>query len=103
MDTTHNVLLNTILKLAENPTHQQTLREEFLQVIGKDNFLSAEHLPDLQYTNAVFRETHRTMNPFIFAASPRVYDYDVEVSGYNLPAGTQMMFSFDAVQNDPEV
>jgi len=101
VDTTHHLLLWILLNLARNPDKQSKLRDELFSVLGNGP-LEASHLSDLPYLNACIRESHRLTPTAPFLTS-RTFDQDIEIGGYQIPAGIRVFFISCAVQRDPAV
>jgi len=107
VDNTSTVLRWNLLNLAFSPEAQRKVREE-LRANGIVRGGSSEKLAEvlnsgkssLPYLNAAIRETYR-MRPIGVSPSLRKLDQDIEVGGYNVPAGTTMMFNGRNAQMDP--
>lgn len=84
-ETTTLALTYTFLELAKNPEAQRRLQTEVDEVVGTDR-PAFEHVPDLEYVEAVIREGMRLYPPayilFREALEPMVLD------GYRVPAGS---------------
>ena len=89
-ETTASVLTWVFFICAERPELVAKLREEVDSVVGRDA-IRFEHLKQLPFTKAVFRETLRLYPPITFM--PRVANEATTVGPRKLPRGALVMIS----------
>ncbi|KAK3747136.1 hypothetical protein QZH41_015124 [Actinostola sp. cb2023] len=94
VDTTSTAMLWALYALAKNPEVQERLHQEIVSVIGKDGYLTARDLGKIPYTKAFLKESLRFDS--ISFANSRILDQDIVLSGYNVPAGIQILSSIYA-------
>lgn len=84
--------------LADHSEIQARLFEELDSVIG-DNPLQPAHLFELEVTDRVIKEALRLYPPvYLFAREPKSDD---EIGGYQVAAGTLLLFNQWVIQRDP--
>ena len=100
IDTTGGAATFLLYHLATNPEQQETLYQEICQTIGPTGQLTETALAKMRYMKAVQMESQR-ISPSVWGTS-RVFDKDIVVSGFNIPAGTTIarVGAFSAM--DPE-
>ncbi|MFD3997743.1 cytochrome P450 [Streptomyces sp. NPDC058548] len=84
--------------LGSHPELQDTMRREVDQVLGGRACTLAD-LERLEFTRAVVKESLRCRPPLHFLS--REPKEDVDLAGYTVPAGSTVVFSLHALQNDP--
>jgi cytochrome P450 len=97
-ETTANALTFTWLLLAQNPEAEARMYAEIDRVLG-GRTPSADDVPQLPYTEAVYAEAMRLFPPVWAQARSSVSDYIM--GDYLLPAGTLVMWSLYNIQRDP--
>ena len=100
IDTTGTAATFLLYHLATNPEKQETLYQEICDTIGPSGHLTEAALAKMRYMKAVQMESQRIL-PSVWGTS-RVFDKDITVNGYNIPAGTTVIRvgAFSAM--DPE-
>jgi len=94
-ETTANALTWTLHLLLSNPTVAKKAREEVLaECPGKTPTFAQSQ--KLHYLKAVFEEAMRLYPPFWRIS--RINDSDIEVGGYTIPAGTNIIASIYTIQ-----
>ena len=88
VDTTSNTMQWVLYMMAKNPDKQEVLRQEVLSVLGNETMATPTMLAEMPYLKAWVRETLR-LYPVLTAIS-RVLPTDIILSGYHIPAGTQV-------------
>jgi cytochrome P450 len=83
--------------VARYPEVESQLHRELLAVLG-DRSPTLEDLPRLTYTEMVVREALRLYPPTVELGRETVQE--VEIGGYRLPAGTNVMFTPYTVHRD---
>ena len=77
------------------------MRSEVQEILQDDEELTWEKLEKLRYTENVIKESLRLHSPAF--VSNRVPISDVDVGGYLIPAGTQILFAIDAMQRSSQL
>jgi len=85
----------TLYELAKNPHIQERLRSEVKAVFLDDDKLTREKLEKLQFLENVLKESLRIHSPA--PVTGRVSISDVEIGGYFIPKGTQILFPVDSM------
>ncbi|XP_028392228.1 cytochrome P450 10-like [Dendronephthya gigantea] len=88
VDTTSITCLWLLYELSRNPDFQDKLYQEIASVVGPNEELSAKNVPSL--LKAALKESQR-MYPVGGYIVPRVFRKDLEVLGYNIPAGVNIL------------
>ncbi|CAN1258631.1 Geraniol 8-hydroxylase [Linum perenne] len=101
-DTTSSTLEWAMVELLRNPKTFAKAREELNQTIGKDNHLQESDILRLPYLQAILKETFR-LHPAIPLLLPRKAGADVEVCGFTVPKGAQIMVNAWAIGRDPTI
>jgi cytochrome P450 len=96
-DTSANTLTWAWHLLTQNPEVQEALYEEVQRVVG-ERALTPEDLPNLPLVEQVIHETLR-LYPVIWTGD-RVPQEDIELGGYAIPKGTEVVFSMYVTQRD---
>jgi len=96
-DTTANTLTWAWHLLTQNPEVQEALYQEVQRVVG-ERALTPEDLPKLPLVEQVIHETLR-LYPVIWIGD-RVPQQDIELGGYAIPKGTEVVFSMWVTQRD---
>ncbi|XP_011185299.2 probable cytochrome P450 12e1, mitochondrial [Zeugodacus cucurbitae] len=92
VDTTSSTLVGILFCIAKNPDKQQKLFEELKNILpNKDSRLTTENMQNLPYLRACIKEGMR-YHPII-AGTMRKLPTDVVLSGYRIPAGTDISIS----------
>ena len=96
-DTTANTLTWAWHLLTQNPEVQEALYQEVQRVVG-ERALTPEDLPKLPLVEQVIHETLR-LYPVIWLGD-RVPQQDIELGGYTIPKGSEVVFSMYVTQRD---
>lgn len=100
---TTTVALNWIfLFLCLHPDVQTRVQQEIDSVIGQDSLPHTTHKNSMPYTQAVLFECLRFANMVPYNIPHRLVD-DVQISGYDVPAGTWIEPQICCVLWDPDV
>jgi cytochrome P450 len=97
-ETTANALTWTWYLLSQHPDVEARLHAELDEVLGR-RLPSASDLPNLVYTEMVFAESMRLYPPAW--ALGRMTTEEVEIAGYQIPAGTLVLMSQFVTHRDP--
>ncbi|XP_023891631.1 geraniol 8-hydroxylase-like [Quercus suber] len=98
-DTTSATLEWAMAELLHNPEALSTAKAELEQVIGKGNPVQESDIPRLPYLQAIVKETLR-LHPAVPFLLPRKAQVDVEISGYIIPKGAQVLVNAWAIGRD---
>ncbi|PSR88003.1 Geraniol 8-hydroxylase [Actinidia chinensis var. chinensis] len=99
-DTTSNTLEWAMTEVLHNPETMKKAKEELAQVIGKGKAIEESDIARLPYLRAIVKETLRIHPPVPFLI-PRKLEVDVEICGYEIPKGTQILVNVWAIGRDP--
>ena len=88
IDTTSDTMQWVIYMMARNPDKQAILRQEVLSVLGEQNHASPDTIAQMPYLRAWVRETLRLYPPLMILT--RITSKDLILSGYQIPAGTEL-------------
>ncbi|CAI9095920.1 OLC1v1031958C2 [Oldenlandia corymbosa var. corymbosa] len=101
-DTTSSTLEWAMAELLKNPSTLKTAQAEIKEAIGgRGKQIEETNLPHLPYLQCIVKETLRMHPPVPII--PRKVDSDVEVCGYVVPAGSQVLVNAWAVGRDESV
>ncbi|XP_073014197.1 cytochrome P450 734A6-like isoform X2 [Typha latifolia] len=97
--TTSNLLTWSTVLLAMHPEWQERAREEVLQVCGSHDLIpTKDHLAKFKILGMILNETMRLYPPAV--ATIRRAKADVELGGYMIPGGTELLIPIMAVHHD---
>ena len=88
VDTASNTMQWVIYMMARNPDKQAILRQEVLSVLGEQKHASPDTIAQMPYLRAWVRETLRLYPPVTILI--RITNKDLILSGYHIPAGTEL-------------
>ncbi|KAF5460766.1 hypothetical protein F2P56_020612 [Juglans regia] len=100
IDTTSATLEWAMAELLHNPDVVSKAKAELEQVIGKGNPVEESDITRLPYLQAIIKETFRLHPAFPFLL-PRKAEADVEVDGYVIPEGAQVLVNAWGIGRDP--
>ncbi|XP_071959583.1 1,25-dihydroxyvitamin D(3) 24-hydroxylase, mitochondrial-like [Antedon mediterranea] len=100
VDTTSNSMLWMLYCLAKNPKCQERLYEEVTRVLPEGITPTKEHYNQMSYLKAVIQETLR-LYPTVPGVSRRI-NRDIEIDGYNIPAGKTVLLDTYTTARNPE-
>nr|AGI97015.1 geraniol 10-hydroxylase [Gentiana macrophylla] len=98
-DTTSSTLEWAMTELLKNPDKMKKTQNEIAQVIGKKNVIHESDVAQLPYLRCVVKETLRMHTPIPFLV-PRRVEQEVEVCGYTVPKGSQVLVNAWAIGRD---
>nr|XP_002127166.1 cytochrome P450 10 [Ciona intestinalis] len=96
VDTTSNAAAFMLYIMAVNPDKQEILREEIKTALQSGK-VDGRSVQTMKYLHACVQETQRLF-PFSFGVA-RMFEKDIEVCGYNVPAGTRILLTGNVVNN----
>ncbi|GMH18947.1 hypothetical protein Nepgr_020788 [Nepenthes gracilis] len=99
--TTSNLLTWTTVLLAMHPQWQVLARDEVLRVCGSRDVPTKDGIAKLKTLSMILNESLRLYPPAI--ATIRHAKSDVELGGYRVPRGTELLVPIVAVHHDPAV
>ncbi|TKY51483.1 Geraniol 8-hydroxylase [Spatholobus suberectus] len=88
-------------ELLRNPEVMQKAREELIRVIGTSNEVKESDISRLPYIQAIVKETLR-LHPPVPLLLPYVAGHDVEVSGYTIHKGNQVLINAWSIGRNPQ-
>ncbi|KAK4789341.1 hypothetical protein SAY86_020660 [Trapa natans] len=101
VDTTSTVIEWAMAELLRHPEKMAKARAEMEGVLGRGSEVRESDIQRLPYLQAVVKETLRLFQPFLLPH--RVDKEDVEISGFKIPKGTQVLVNLWAMGRDPRV
>ena len=99
-ETTSVAMAWTLYELAKNPHIQEKMRAEVKAAFPDDEELTWEKLELLKYMENVIKESLRLHSPA--DVTSRVAISDVDIGGYHIPRGSQILLPIDAVQRSSQ-
>ncbi|XP_047164614.1 cytochrome P450 734A1-like [Vigna umbellata] len=99
--TTSNLLTWTTILLAMHPQWQVRAREEVLKMCGSRDLPTKDHVAKLRTVSMIVNESLRLYPPTI--ATIRRAKTDVELGGYKIPRGTELLVPILAVHHDQAI
>lgn len=96
--TTSNLLTWTTILLAMHPQWQVQARDEVLKMCGSRDLPTKDHVVKLKTLNMIVNESLRLYPPTI--ATIRRAKTDVDLGGYKIPRGTELLIPILAVHHD---
>lgn len=101
-DTTSSTLEWAMSEMLKNPDKMKKTQDELAQVIGRGKTIEESDINRLPYLRCVMKETLRIHPPVPFLI-PRKVEQSVEVCGYNVPKGSQVLVNAWAIGRDETV
>ncbi|KAM4085161.1 hypothetical protein ACJW30_10G006100 [Castanea mollissima] len=101
-DTTSAALEWTMAELIHNPEVLSKAKEELNQIIGKGNPVEESDISRLPYLQAIVKETFR-LHPPVPLLLPRKAEADVEIQGFTVPKGAQVLVNAWAIGRDSSI
>ncbi|CAI0420712.1 unnamed protein product [Linum tenue] len=98
-DTTTSTLEWAMTELLRNSSTLAKAKKELDQIIGKDIQLRESDIPRLPYLQAIVKETFR-LHPTTPLLLPRKATADVEIHGFTIPKGAQILVNVWAIGRD---
>ncbi|KAK7391183.1 hypothetical protein VNO78_19595 [Psophocarpus tetragonolobus] len=99
-DTSGSTIEWAMAELLRNPEVMQKAREEVIKVIGRSKEVKESDIPGLAYVQAIVKETLR-LHPPVPLLLPYVAGHDVEVSGYTIHKGNQVLINAWSIGRNP--
>eukprot|EP01018_Ginkgo_biloba_P001401 Gb_28694 [translate_table: standard] len=101
-DTSSVTIEWALAALLEHPHILMKAQEELDTQIGQDRVVEESDLPNLNYLQAIVKETFR-LYPAAPLLVPHASTEPCTVGGYNVPAGTRLLVNAWAIHRDPAV
>ena len=89
-------------ELIHNPEVLSKAKEELNQIIGKGNPVEESDIARLPYLQAIVKETFR-LHPPVPLLLPRKAEADVEIQGFTVPKGAQVLVNAWAIGRDSSI
>lgn len=87
-------------EVLRNPESLKKAKVELEQTIGKGKLVEESDIARLPYIRSIVKETLRIHPPVPFLI-PRKVETDVQICGYSVPKGTQVLVNVWAIGRDP--
>ncbi|CAN1258633.1 Geraniol 8-hydroxylase [Linum perenne] len=101
-DTVTSTIEWAMAELLRNPNTFAKAREELHQTIGKDNHLHESDVIRLPFLQAIVKENFR-LHPAGPLLVPRKARSEVEIFGFTVPKGSQVIINAWAIGRDPTI
>jgi cytochrome P450 len=100
-DTSGSTTEWAMAELLRNPKIMKKARNEVIQVIGKSNQVKESDIPTLPYIQSIVKETLR-LHPPVPLLLPYIASNDVEINGYTIHKGNQVLINAWSIGRNPE-
>ncbi|QHO04527.1 Geraniol 8-hydroxylase [Arachis hypogaea] len=101
-DTITSTVEWAMAELLHNPKVMSKAKSELEEIVGKGKVVEESDMARLPYLQAVIKETLRK-HPAVPLLLPRQAEMDVEIQGYTVPKGAQVLVNVWAIGRDPNV
>ncbi|BBN02525.1 protein MpCYP829-like2 [Marchantia polymorpha subsp. ruderalis] len=101
-DTSSDTIVWAINELLRHPNIMERLQSELDDAIGKERLVEEADLNNLEYLQAVVKETLR-LHPVGALGMAHFSTEATKVAGYDIPANTRVMLNLYAIGRDPKV
>lgn len=99
-ETSSSIVEWVMTELLRNPKSMSKVKDELARVVGADRNVEESDIDELQYLQAVVKETLRLHPPIPFLI-PRSAIQDTSFMGYHIPKDTQVLVNAWAIGRDP--
>lgn len=89
-------------ELIRHPNVLHKAQEELDSAVGSNRVVEESDVPKLPFLQAIVKEIFR-LHPAAPLSIPRVSAEEIEVCGYEIPAGTRLILNVFAIHRDPSV
>ncbi|WJX14274.1 hypothetical protein P8452_04566 [Trifolium repens] len=100
-DTSGSTTEWAMAELLRNPNIMKKARNEVIQVIDKSNQVKESDIPTLPYIQSIVKETLR-LHPPVPLLLPYIASNDVEINGYTIHKGNQVLINAWSIGRNPE-
>lgn len=100
-DTSGSTTEWAMAELLHNPKIMKKARNEVIQVIPKSKQVKESDIPTLPYIQAIVKETLR-LHPPVPLLLPYIASNDVEINGYTIHKGNQVLINAWSIGRNPE-
>ncbi|XP_020963418.1 geraniol 8-hydroxylase-like [Arachis ipaensis] len=97
IETTTSTIEWAMTELVHNPKKMARVKEELLQVLGKDGKPHESNISEFHYINAIVKETFRLQPPVPFLVLQHKSKSMVEICGFKVPKDTQVLINLWAI------
>ncbi|WCJ30117.1 cytochrome P450 family 71 subfamily A polypeptide 25 [Euphorbia peplus] len=101
-DTTYTVLEWVMTELLKHPEEMKKLQNEIREIADNKSKITDDDLNKIPYLKAVIKETLR-LHPPLPLLIPRTATQDVQIKGFKVAAGTQLLINAYAIGRDPKL
>ncbi|CAI8605286.1 unnamed protein product [Vicia faba] len=101
-DTVTSTVEWAMAELLHNPNIMSKAKSELNELIGKGNLVKESDIAKLPYLQAIVKETFR-LHPAVPFLLPRKAEMDLEINGYKVPKGAQVLVNVWAIGRDPDL
>ncbi|KAL9258105.1 Drimenol monooxygenase-like protein [Drosera capensis] len=101
-DTTSIVIEWAMAELQHSPSKLEKAQAELAEVVGRGKPIEEDDIDRLPYLRAIMKETFRLHPPVLFLV-PRKATTDIELSGFVVPKGTQVLVNIWLIGRDESV
>ncbi|KAK6355282.1 hypothetical protein TWF696_004394 [Orbilia brochopaga] len=101
-DTSASILTAFVQAMVHWPEVQKKAQKQIDAVVGEDRSPNWDDFPNLQYVNAIMKETHR-WRPVTPLSFPHCLSEEQYLDGYLLPKGSTIILNVWGIQNDESV
>ncbi|GAA0159828.1 oxygenase [Lithospermum erythrorhizon] len=102
-DASSNTVEWAISEAVKNPDIMRKAKEELAHVIGKGKTIEEDDVDKLPYLRCVVKETFRLHPVAPFLIPRKVRQNDVQLSGFTIPKGSQVLVNAYAIGRDPSI
>ncbi|KAK6146338.1 hypothetical protein DH2020_020207 [Rehmannia glutinosa] len=89
-------------ELMNNPDAMAKAQKELSDVVGLKNIVEEFHMPNLNYLEAIIKETLR-LHPSVPHLLPRTPSHSCTLGGYTIPKNTRVFLNVWSIQRDPSI
>lgn len=101
-DTVTSTVEWTMAELLRNPEVMSKAKSELEKTIGKGKLVEESHIERLPYLQAIVKEIFR-LHPAVPLLLPRQAEVDLDMHGYTIPKGSQVLVNVWAIGRDPNL
>ncbi|KAG9152550.1 hypothetical protein Leryth_026782 [Lithospermum erythrorhizon] len=102
-DTSSNTVEWAMAEVVKNPYIMRKVKEELAHVIGKGKTIEEDDIDNLPYLRCIVKETFRLHPVAPFLIPRKVGQDNVQLSGFIIPKGSQVLVNAYAIGRDPSI